>query len=32
MKKLGNVILVLVIILLIVAVGFGGWYFVKKEK
>ena len=32
MKKLGNVILVLVIILLIVAVGFGGWYFVKKDK
>lgn len=32
MKKIGNVVLVFVIILLIAAVGFGGWYFVKKDK
>ncbi|MBR2744176.1 MAG: uroporphyrinogen-III C-methyltransferase [Clostridia bacterium] len=32
MKKLGNVVLVLVIILLIAAIGVGGWYFVKKDK
>lgn len=32
MKKLGNVVVVLLIILLTAIVGFGGWYFVKRDR